>query len=252
MRLHSTRRHWNWFARKDPLWAVLTEPDKAEGRWRIEEFFATGRAAILAELKWIGESELPLRRGRALDFGCGVGRLTQALAEHFEQVDAIDIAEDMLKLAARYNRHAGRVRLIHNTRADLQLLPDSHYDYVLSDITLQHIAPKYARRYVSEFVRVLAPGGVLSFQVPSYVPPPVLEKFKFSWWPPTLWTRICRFTRRRWETIVPPEPVMEVHAIPRSEVHTLVESAGGRIVAERSNDAAGTHIESYRYLVTKP
>lgn len=251
MRLQSTRRHWNWFARTDPLWAVLTNPGKAEGRWRVEEFFATGQVAVAAELRWI-QLHLPnLNHQRALDFGCGVGRLTQALAAHFTSVTGLDISEQMLALAREYNRQGERVTLLHNTRRDLRALPDNHFDLVMSDITLQHIAPRYARGYIAEFVRVCAPGGAISFQIPAYVPPPVLERFKFSWWPPTLWTRLCRFGRRRWEKLVPPAPVMEVHAIPHAEVCELLRQAGAKVLAVASNDAAGSHIESYRYLATK-
>src|SRR4051812_46865197 len=93
-----------------------------------------------------------MRFGRALDFGCGVGRLTQALARHFTHVTGIDISEQMLDLARQYNRHGERVEYALNTRPDLSQWPDHTFDFVYSIITLQHMEPVYARRYIAEFV----------------------------------------------------------------------------------------------------
>ena len=43
-------------------------------------------------LGWLRELHVQVRPGRALDFGCGVGRLTQALAGKFSECDGVDIA----------------------------------------------------------------------------------------------------------------------------------------------------------------
>ena len=42
-------------------------------------------------------------RGRALDFGCGAGRLTRALAARFESVVGVDVADAMLDKARALN-----------------------------------------------------------------------------------------------------------------------------------------------------
>ena len=48
MRLSGLRRHWNEFGRSDPLWAILTAPDKKGNRWSVDEFLQTGRDEIAA------------------------------------------------------------------------------------------------------------------------------------------------------------------------------------------------------------
>jgi ubiquinone/menaquinone biosynthesis C-methylase UbiE len=251
MKLRLTRRNWNRFAKADPLWAILTAPDKTERRWKMDEFFATGRTTIETQLEWIHRYAPSLRGERALDFGCGVGRLSQALAEHFREVDGVDIAEQMLALAAKHNRHGARVRYLHNTHPDLRLLPSARYDLVFSEITLQHVEPRYARSYLKEFVRVCAPAGVISFQLPAALSPrDAAERFKFTWYPPTLWTRTCRSARRWRERHFPLAPVMEMHAIARAEVEYLLESSGATILAVEPHEA-GPLIESYRYLAAK-
>src|SRR5258706_3969075 len=109
MKLWQTRRHWEKFARTDPLWAVLTAPGKAGNRWQVGEFFATGRQEADAVLARVAALYPALRRGHALDFGCGVGRLSQGLAPHFARVTGVDLSARMVALARDYNRHGARV-----------------------------------------------------------------------------------------------------------------------------------------------
>jgi SAM-dependent methyltransferase len=128
----------------------------------------TGVHEIDGVLAWLDELGVVLRTGRALDFGCGVGRLTQALAKKFTLCDGVDIAPSMIERADEINRFGDRCRYHVNDRDDLALFEDATFDFVYSDIVLQHIAPEYSARYVSEFTRILAPGGVVVFQLPSH------------------------------------------------------------------------------------
>ena len=167
MRFAALRRHWDRLGREDPYWAVLTDPAKRGGRWDPEEFFRSGAAEIESVLSRASNRGLvPLRR-RALDFGCGAGRLTQALAAHFDRADGVDISASMLETAQRHNRYPDRCQYHLNTAPDLSLFPDGTFDFVYTTLVLQHMAPQHSTRYVGELVRVLAPEGLLVFQLPS-------------------------------------------------------------------------------------
>jgi SAM-dependent methyltransferase len=175
MRLGALRRHWERLARRDPYWAVLTAADKRGGRWDIDEFFASGDAEIEAVLQRATERGIDLPRRRALDFGCGAGRLTQALAARFERSDGVDVSEAMVRLARSHNRHGERCAYHLNTASDLGRFPDATFDFVYTTLVLQHMVPRLSTGYIRELVRVLHPDGVLVFQVPSArstVPPP--------------------------------------------------------------------------------
>jgi SAM-dependent methyltransferase len=169
MELSELQRDWEEFGRIDPLWAILTDPSKKNNRWDPQEFFATGEAEIECLMDRVATLSLSLRRGRALDFGCGVGRLTQALCKHFEQCSGVDIASSMIELAREYNRFGDRCQYYVNAAADLRLFEDDRFDFVYSNIVLQHIPPEYSTRYIREFLRVLTPGGLAAFQLPSEV-----------------------------------------------------------------------------------
>lgn len=244
MRLRQTQKHWDQFARTDPLWAVLSAPDKKGNQWQPDEFFATGVTVVEGELAHVRAHCPALRTRAALDFGCGVGRLSQALAAHFERVVGVDLSAEMLALARRHNRHGDRVSYVRNTADDLRVLRDGQFDFVYSLITLQPMAPVYARRYIAEFVRVAPPGGVILFQLPAQ--PRRARPFTLR--PDTLLKRAYRDVRRKFSV----EPLMEMHALPREEVEAILVGAGAQVVRSYRYDAAGDEMASWGYLALRP
>jgi len=171
MDLKELQRHWHAFGQQDPLWAILTDSQKRGGKWDLDEFFKTGRDEIDNVTRYIESLGLPLLRKKALDFGCGVGRLTQALCRGFDECYGVDIAPSMIKLADEYNRHGARCHYIVNATDDLKVFADNTFDLIYTVIVLQHMRPEYSRRYIAELMRVLAPNGVLIFQIPSELIP---------------------------------------------------------------------------------
>lgn len=167
--VRDVHRYWESLARHDPLWAVLSDPTRKGRKWDLPSFLETGRREISTLLYELEDLKIAVDKRRALDFGCGVGRVTQALAEHFEQVIGVDISETMVRLAGRLNRHGGRVRYILNQTGDLAVFPDAEFSFIYTNIVLQHIPPPAAWKYLAEFWRVLAPGGLLIFQLPSHL-----------------------------------------------------------------------------------
>ncbi|MFZ5595893.1 MAG: methyltransferase domain-containing protein [Bacillota bacterium] len=166
MDLKELQKNWNEFGKKDPLWAILTHNDKKGGKWDINEFFQTGREEIEDVLNWVNSLGISLRKNRALDFGCGVGRLTQALCLYFDNCHGIDIAPSMIELAKKFNSYAGRCRYHVNEADNLELFESNYFDFIYSNIVLQHIEPRFGKNYIKEFIRVLSPGGTVVFQAP--------------------------------------------------------------------------------------
>ncbi len=180
MYLDNLQRNWNAFGKKDPLWAILTDPDRRRRKWDLEAFFKTGQTEINDVLQYAGVLDLPRARHRALDFGCGVGRLTQAMCAHFDACDGVDIAPSMIQQARDLNSYGDRCRYHVNASGDLSLFETNSFDFIYSRIVLQHIRPEYSKEYVREFVRVLHPGGLLAFQVPSELKPEALPLSAFN------------------------------------------------------------------------
>jgi SAM-dependent methyltransferase len=161
---------WEAQAQADPLWAVLSEPDKRGRRWDVPAFFATGEehvAKTLARFRDLGGA--PLGAELAIDFGCGVGRLTQALARRFRRAIGIDVSPTMVSVARRLNACGERAEYVLNQQVGLPFVADRSVDLVLSFITLQHLRPALAEAYLREFFRVVRPGGAVIFQIPSHL-----------------------------------------------------------------------------------
>lgn len=248
MELWETGKNWEALAKDDPLFAVLTHKDKRGGRWNEQEFFATGEAEVAASFARLAALGIPARFPRALDFGCGVGRLTQAIARRAERVWGLDIAPTMIAHANRMNPHPGRCTYLVNTGGDLSRFPDRHFDLIYSKITLQHMYPRYAAGYLTEFLRVLAPGGVLIVQIPAELERRVSQVVRLR---RTLKRLVPEPVLALYRRMTPSwRPLIEMYGIPKDEVVALVEGAGGRVrAADPSSDAEKW--VGYEYYVEK-
>jgi 2-polyprenyl-3-methyl-5-hydroxy-6-metoxy-1,4-benzoquinol methylase len=240
--LRRLARNWNEFAARDPLWSILTWDDKRGNRWNLDEFLGTGRSEINAALRWARECRPQFGAGRALDFGCGVGRLTQALAASFAEVHGVDISENMIEAARRLDPEE-RATYHVNGSADLALFPDEHFDFVYSSITLQHMEPWLMRGYLREFARVLAPGGLMMFQLPEALRgAPTLNPFVRR--VGAFGARVSRWTR----SLVSRQATMDMFGMARDEVRAVLDASGCRVLRVDESTLAGVDWVSFMYF----
>lgn len=244
--LRELQRNWEGLAQSDPLWAICTDPDRRNGRWNRDEFFATGKDEMTTVMTCLAALQLKADgNAPALDFGCGVGRLTRAMAGYFTDCWGIDISPTMVRLAAEFNHDLPQCRFALNESGDLQKFPDGQFGFVYSSIVLQHIQARHSKRYLRELVRVLKPGGILIVQV--------LDRFQagaVARWRQALGVRrrLRKLTSGRNGT-----HFMELHCIHENEVRRVVESSGAKIVDVRfTNSADPSFNGKLRYLETEP
>jgi SAM-dependent methyltransferase len=245
MDLGKLQECWNELGETDPLWAILSDPAKKGGKWDWDEFFRTGEADIEQILGRVAAQGIEIRRGKALDFGCGVGRLTQALGLHFEECCGVDIAPSMIRLAREHNQRGARCHYELNAHPDLRLFAGNTFDFIYSTLVLQHMRPDYAKQYIAEFLRVLAPGGCLVFGLPS--------RLRAMWGPAR---RVAGRLYWQWQDFraavgvrIPPR--FEMHGIAQAEVLKVIARSGGKISAALADSSAGPEWISFCYFVTK-
>jgi 2-polyprenyl-3-methyl-5-hydroxy-6-metoxy-1,4-benzoquinol methylase len=143
-KLSGLKSAWESLAQRDALAAILTDPSKSGGKWDLTEFMATGDAEIetvLQHLEAIGLQPDP--GGAVLDFGCGVGRLTQALARRFQSCVGIDISQEMITQANALN-HYGHCRYVVSATPQLPFA-DEGFSFLYSNLVLQHVAQHFCR-----------------------------------------------------------------------------------------------------------
>jgi ubiquinone/menaquinone biosynthesis C-methylase UbiE len=223
--LQELQRNWEGLAQTDPLWAICSDPEKRNGRWSYEDLLATGRNEVKVVLACVAELGIRLDWNTpALDFGCGVGRLTQALAAHFPECWGIDISPTMISLAEKYSQDLSRCRFLLNDREHLEGLQDNYFGFIYTSIVLQHMAEKLSRQYLSELVRVLKPGGTLVFQLPDSLRVGLVKRL-----------RIKLALRSRIRTVFRGNKnyVMEMHCMEEQTVRKLVHESGGQVVDVR-------------------
>lgn len=153
-----TDADWREIGATEPFWGVLTDPRfKSENLTaaNVESFYGSGvdhMAEIVDRLR--RQTGAP-PRGRALDFGCGAGRLSEAMTAHADHVVGYDISPGMLEKA----------RLRHGAAHYTDVLPDGPFDWINSFIVFQHIPPERGAPLMEALLDRLAPGGHVSLHV---------------------------------------------------------------------------------------
>lgn len=207
---------WNQWATSDPLFAILSDPNKLGGKWDLDEFMAH-TPELDEALGMASERGIVHGRERALDFGCGVGRITQALANHFDNVVGVDISEAMIAQAALLNRHGERCRYVSGT---LQQFPDASFDFAFSVYVIQHVPRSMQREVLRDLVRVLKPDGLGMIQIA--LPPKGISRVRTQFGP--RWLKELRFRRRYGSA-----PLIEMNPLSEQTVREMV--APGRVAA---------------------
>jgi ubiquinone/menaquinone biosynthesis C-methylase UbiE len=194
---------------------------------------ASGQAEIDVALGRLEQLGICPGRSAALDFGCGVGRLTAALSEYFDSVTGVDISSSMLDRARTLLAGLPACKVLHNARPDLGLFPDASFDLVYSSLVLQHMPRALACAYLAEFVRVTRPGGAVVILVPDgHKPTPAGVVYALA--PPRLTGLIQQKIFRY------PAP-MQMTTLPARRVRREVERRGARLVTSDPRSGVGQH-----------
>lgn len=236
--LDHVTRTWTALGRDKPHWSVLSSeqflPEKIEENRR--NFYASGAndvKRIVAALERHGRS--PVRLARAVEYGCGVGRVTPYLAKIFAAVTAIDISSSHLAMAQEAAQEAGA----WNARFRLARAPDfgmtEPFDLWFSYIVLQHNPPPVIAMVLRRALAMLAPGGVAIFQVPTHA-----TGYRFD---------LENYLENPTST-----GTIEVHCLPQAVVYRLAAEAGCVPLETREDTAMGppSHWLSNTFIFTKP
>lgn len=156
------RKDWNRRANENAMHYIMT----GRADWDYEDFMATGEADVKRFVDPFLERYGVARLGSILELGCGIGRMTLALAARFDRVDAFDVSDEMIERARTLHKDKSNIRFQVCNGRDLKSCPSLAYDMVFSYIVLQHIPdPEIIYNYCREFGRLLKSNGVFLFQV---------------------------------------------------------------------------------------
>ena len=254
---------WNELAELDPCWSIISERGKQYGNWNASTFFATGEGQLEEVMSHADYLGFPVKRSCALDFGCGIGRMTRAFAAHFDQVYGVDASETMIKLARQLNVSFANCRFLVSGEADLQMFASNEFDMIYSWQVLQNMRNRaVALSIIQECVRVLKANGLLAFQCPSQLPSALVagrcKRLK------TLMKligvkraqlyrplRALGVSRRFLYTRLRLWPDLDVRSIPQDQVVSVLERAGARLLDIQRAPFANIPDADRTYWVTK-
>lgn len=233
--LRDVAQAWTDLGASDPMGASLTTGVMYGHNWDTASFLATGTAEINRLLQLLTQLGIPPRTGTAVDFGCGPGRLSAALAAAgFRRVIGIDVSATMLATARRLVPNP-RCEFRLNSGTSLQSIDTDTADLVYSCRVLQHLPPVLAEGYVREFLRIARPGAPVVFQLPAK-PTCTLGGMAVRLLPERVLNRLRRG--------------MQMHGIAPVEVVRIVARSGGVTVSVEDDDSAGPRWRSYLYIVS--
>lgn len=157
-------RDWEKLGASDPYWAVLTDESFHKVSLTpeaIARFFDQGERDVARVFSAITRSIAPrFEPARALDFGCGVGRLVIPMAKRCGEVVGVDVSEAMLAEARRNAERAGVTNVTFVQGDDELSRVRGKFDFVHSYIVLQHIPVPRGEAITRRLLDLLEPGGV--------------------------------------------------------------------------------------------
>lgn len=179
-----TDKHWREWGEKDPYFGVLSDPKfrRESIDSHRDDFFASGEGQIAKVLGRVEMLQAALNRGRALDFGCGVGRLTLPLARRFRETIGLDISPAILAEAQRNAALQGVETVTFAPSDDALSHATGSFDFVNSVIVLQHIPVSRGYGIIDQLLSRVRPGGAAYIHIS-------LKRFQGGLQRAALWVR---------------------------------------------------------------
>lgn len=220
---------WEIIGARNPSFGALTSAefrlDKVDAATR-RHFYAFGESEMATVLDWFeaDAGERPCG-GSALDIGCGVGRLTHAIAAHVQNATGCDVAESMLHIA----REGAPANASFTSK-----LPAGPFIWINSYIAFQRIPPAEGLALLLRMRERLAPRAFISIRDTGWAdaPPPQALLARLRRW------RSRRVQRKDGHDI---GALIQMHAYNFSDVTRVFVRHGFTQLVLRHTDHGGHH-----------
>ena len=239
--MNEMRERWDRRAQTDAVAYIESTRDVPD----LEGFFALGEhfAQVLADPVLVG-----VARGRALDLGCGLGRITRALARRFDEVVAVDVSAEMVRRAEELHPEDELPNVSFHATDGVHLpLEDESVDFVFSYEVFQHLPSRdVMQANLLEVARILRPEGLALIHVHRAPGAAAywLERAK-SAVPDRIWLRLKRALGRG-DPLMSDVTFRGTAPLRRNDIEELWTSTGLRVTELRDDP---THEPSERALV---
>ncbi len=156
---------WEKWAQTQPFYSILVNPIFLKENWEENQHYFWNSGHHDIENLFTPPPETK----NALEFGCGVGRMTKVMAGLCEQVVGLDVSPTMLKKAEELAKDVPNVsyRLSDD---ELSALNGELFDFIYSYIVFQHIPEDRGAAIFDNLISHCAPEGSIAIHVTYDVP----------------------------------------------------------------------------------
>lgn len=198
-------KQWNSLGESLPHWSVLTNDKyKNPTNTLIQEFYLEGDAELSKILNVMHRLGFDLQSySTCIEYGCGLGRVTNSLSTLFEQVYAYDISSPHLKIAKKEStiRSSGSISYRHITSLQ-QLSTFPEVDFFYTRYVLQHNPPPLMLIILDTLMKSLKTKGIGFLQVPTY-----LSNYSFTK-----------------SSLMNDKELMDLHAVEQSKIFEILKN----------------------------
>ena len=163
------KQDWDARARENAKWYINTVAVNQTD----EDFFASGKADLTQW--WLPEfrevlGEQNFSDLKILEIGCGIGRMTNSLAEIFSEVWAVDVSGAMIEQGKEHFAHLDNIHWIESDGVSLEQIPDNYFELGFSVYVYQHVPSKEAiAANITNVYQKIQPGGFYLFLTNSVI-----------------------------------------------------------------------------------
>lgn len=224
-----TVAQWEHLGKTEPYWSVLTSDLYFIDAFHQsrDAFFATGEVEVQAFESTVARAGLSFpQNARCLELGCGVGRVTAALAKRFHKVVAVDVSQPHLDIAKNELSKFQIANHIDYQQLNQlkQISTFGNFDVIYTKIVLQHNPPPVIEFLLRSMLNSLNSGGVALFQVPVYK-----AGYDFN---------ISNYLNKEHSEL------MDMHFFPQATLFELIKNTNCLIQELREDDAIGISVTS--------
>ena len=227
------KTYWSGRGEVDAEFSVLTNPKFTADNIQKNrlEFYSIGERDFDVLKAFFKRNNEPLEAVRsAIDFGCGVGRVSAAMARRFDQVVGVDISPGHLKKAEEWfeSQKLANGSFVHLHDLDvIDALPEVDLFYSL--IVLQHNPPPMMLEMLKRLLQRVRKDGYALFQLPTY----------------------CADYSFTWDQYFTTEPKMEMHSLPQRYVFETLQNAGYRLIECHQDRRASARHMSHTFFAQR-
>lgn len=205
-----TAQTWGKLGEEDAAWSVLSDDRFKKSDANVPaSFYASGEPEVKQLFVALARNGITPPFRKAVEYGCGIGRVSVPLSKHCDTLHAYDISKGHLAMAETHAQASEVDNIVFTqiTTPDQDI--EQGYDLYYSFIVFQHNSPPIMKRLVRQAIEGLAPGGVAVFHLPVFI-----REYEF---------RLDKY-------LAADHGDIEMHALPQRVVLDIIQDSDCRLI----------------------